>query len=156
MNNKHLIEQFEGLSTEIMYQYKSKDSSWPCFKWLLVINGVSFEYSTGLGHAVPLLSKDNKRRTQPLRSFLLKKSEGYFNGVWVSVPKVIDILDCLFRESTCSYMTFDDFCDAMGYSNDSIKALDTYRAIQNNTAKLKKALGHRYDEIETKITEMEL
>lgn len=52
-----------------------------------------------------------------------------------AIPNEYDILACLTQ-----YVpdTFEEFCEEFGYSNDSISALKTYLACQEEAAKLKK------------------
>lgn len=65
--------------------------------------------------------------------------------VYVTIPKIDDILNCLFLDSQAGTETFEDFCLNFGYSNDSIQALDTYKACQENHFKLLRALGSQID-----------
>lgn len=47
-------------------------------------------------------------------------------------PSVKDILYSMVMDDV-SDMNFDDFCNEFGYGNDSIKALETYRACEKQT-----------------------
>ena len=50
--------------------------------------------------------------------------------------------------------SFEEFCDNMGYSNDSLKALDTYRACLETAKKLKACLKNEYSEIEQRVRDL--
>lgn len=47
-------------------------------------------------------------------------------------PTVKDVLYSMMADNV-SNMSFDDFCNEFGYNNDSIKALETYRACLKET-----------------------
>jgi hypothetical protein len=122
----------------IVFQGKRESKEWSHFAWLATINGVSFEYRTGLGHCVPLYTKGKyTANKKPLNSITI--DDGY-----VSIPTLDDILQCLFSDASAGSESFNDFCDNCGYSNDSLKALDTYRACMDAASKLRTALGAEY------------
>ena len=52
--------------------------------------------------------------------------------------------------------SFNEFCDNMGYSNDSLHAFDVYRACAENGQKLRKALGAEYEAQRTRVIALEL
>lgn len=57
-------------------------------------------------------------------------------------PMYEDIVSLLVLDAHAAQeKTFDDFCDAYDYNNDSIKALRTYEACQTNASKLKLLFG---------------
>lgn len=60
-------------------------------------------------------------------------------------PSNYDILSCL---NVCYAETFDDFCGEYGYSNDSISALKTWKAVQKQSEGLKRLFN------ETEIEEL--
>jgi hypothetical protein len=55
-------------------------------------------------------------------------------------PNYYDILACL-NINYCE--DFEEFCQEFGYDDDSIKALDTYRAVQNESSNLKKLFNDK-------------
>jgi len=61
------------------------------------------------------------------------------------------VLESLFLDASCGQESFNDFCDNLGYSNDSIKAFDNYRQCMENAKKLRKALGNEYNTIKESI-----
>jgi hypothetical protein len=52
-----------------------------------------------------------------------------------NTPSAYDLLACLTKYDPGS---FSDFCDEYGYSNDSIKARDTWRAVGEEFSKVKR------------------
>lgn len=60
-------------------------------------------------------------------------------------PTLYDVLAAL-----CKYCpdTFDEFCDEFGYNNDSIKAQQTYFAVQNEAAQVRRLFGDVIKQLE--------
>ena len=54
-------------------------------------------------------------------------------------PKLDDVLHALVMDASACEQSFEDWCSELGYSDDSIKALETYRECQKNADKLCKA-----------------
>lgn len=62
----------------------------------------------------------------------------FFTGTgWKNAPSEADVLECLKLDVECGSMSFVDFCDNFGYSDDSLSALDIYRACQDTAKKLR-------------------
>lgn len=61
--------------------------------------------------------------------------DSYANAKQNKRPHAYDVLAALTKYETESY---DNFCDAFGYDNDSIKALTTYKAVVNEWENLSK------------------
>ena len=69
-------------------------------------------------------------------------SPAYQQATLVQNPRTPDIADILDTCELCEPpLGFDDFCNEYGYSNDSIKALETHRAVLENHAGLRKVFG---------------
>lgn len=150
----------EKLNYSITFVAKIENTEWDHFLWNVNINGENFEYKTGLGHFTPLykprktgcLGAKNKR---PENSMAIKGKNGFHSG-WLHVPKIEEILNCLFMDSGSADISFYDFCQDFGYSDDSLKALDIYRACGDNARKLRKALGKDYTTTENYIESLEI
>jgi hypothetical protein len=58
-------------------------------------------------------------------------------------PKIIDVLDCLASnaQSLSNSLNFNEWADNYGFSNDSIKAKNTYDEVVEQNLKLKHWLG---------------
>jgi hypothetical protein len=61
-------------------------------------------------------------------------------------PTLESVLNCLISDSTCGE-TFQEFCDNLGYDNDSRKAEKTFNTILKQTSKLKKLLGNNFNNL---------
>lgn len=59
-------------------------------------------------------------------------------------PSAYDVLACLTKYDPG---TFKDFCADFGYSDDSIKALETYREVQEEWAEVKRMFEDCLDEL---------
>jgi hypothetical protein len=63
-----------------------------------------------------------------------KPSEKYFTDKY-RTPTAYDLLSCIEKNDPG---TLKDFCDNFGYSDDSMKAFDVYRAVQEEYAKFRR------------------
>jgi hypothetical protein len=140
------------MTTNIQFQGKIESKEWPCYQWLVTINGINFEYRTGLGHSSPKFKGEYNRTSnrKPNRPCIT------LDAVWVHIPEIDEILHCLFSDAQYGSESFDDFCDNLGYSNDSLKALDSYRACMECSKKLRQALTHEYSSVQKRIEALEI
>jgi len=115
------------------------------FEYSIELNGHSFEYFTGLGwskvsHKKPIGFKAlSELETQLVINNVPFSYNRTMNGarIWRQVPTESDVLECLKVDAEAGKMSFDEFCENFGYSNDSLKALDVYRACLETVRKLK-------------------
>jgi hypothetical protein len=56
-------------------------------------------------------------------------------------PSVADVVASLVMDASSADQSFEDWCADLGYSDDSIKALDTYRACQRTRTALQRLFG---------------
>ena len=77
------------------------------------------------------------------KQMTLYYSQGY--GIQ-GEPTLESVLNCLISDSTCGE-TFQEFCDNLGYDNDSRKAEKTFNTILKQTNKLKKLLGNNFNDL---------
>jgi hypothetical protein len=69
-------------------------------------------------------------------------------------PKIEDVMYSLLADSYAASGTFAEFCSEYGYDTDSRKALDTYTACQENSARLRKVFtGAELVQIATELEE---
>lgn len=131
-----LIEgEFFGFNYSINYNnFIQKDDDWSHFLWILTINNETLEFKTGQG-----LSK-----------------RGSWNTVKPDTPTVEQILHCILLDSQASEMTFKGFCSTFGYDSEYRSAFEIYIKCQDNGTKLKKALGSKYNSIQSHIESLEL
>lgn len=117
-----------------------------------------FEYKTGIGHR---LTPDNKsfRNTLSARQNRERKALKELLGVnptvqakhatskkpvsqeWIVLPTQASVLYCLLSDADAQNYSFDDWCDMLGYSSDSIEHLNIYKTCLKNTKKLSKVFS---------------
>jgi hypothetical protein len=125
----------------------SKD--WPHFSWSIQIGTELFNYKTGIGHATPRWdARTLKPNKKPAGKEVLLE-----NDRWLHIPSNDDILESLFSDAEAGMVSFNEFCMNYGYSNDSLKALDTYRACMGTTERLRRALGPSFESERKRIHE---
>lgn len=121
------IDALETLPVKIQYvaEVPSKwDESTPrtVDQWRVTLSSKagfhSFDYFTGLG-----------LRRKPRASWDTPKPEA---------PKVADVLHSLIMDSSAADENFHDWCADYGYSDDSIKAMSTYKACLETAQALRK------------------
>ena len=78
-----------------------------------------------------------------VKQMTLYYSQGY--GIQ-GEPTLESVLNCLISDSTCGE-TFQEFCDNLGYDNDSRKAEKTFNTILKQTSKLKKLLDNNFNDL---------
>jgi hypothetical protein len=118
------------------------------FKYSIELEGHTFSYFTGIGHIkinptkresnlvrlnspevanlLPLLNKNDRN--------LVNRS--IFTSVYRVHPKDEDVLECLQSDVEFGRMTFKEFCDSLGYNEDSIKDRKVYFTCQDMANKL--------------------
>ncbi len=102
---------------------KSKTNDWGHFAWVCEFtrigkpDTVQFNYKMGLGHIV--------RSKRP--EYIPDKPKA---------PSAADLLYSVLLDASYSAITFEDFCNNLGYDTDSRKALETYLLCQENGKKL--------------------
>lgn len=146
------------MTITLTHLYQNKE--WPHFAWNVVINGESFSYKTGIGHAY--LGKKQKPEDVPVneyRGFLKLRDDSRSLGVvnaYAKAPSQDEVLHALLSDAECGNYSFDEFCDNLGYSNDSLKALDVYRACGEIAKKLRGCLKGDYQATKERIQALEL
>lgn len=116
------IEALESLPVKIDYVGETtRDNKWQCDQWCVTISSRagfhSFDYFTGLG----LRHKPNAWGQRKPRK-----------------PKVADVLHSLIFDASAAEENFHDWCANYGYSDDSIKALNMYKACLETAQALRK------------------
>lgn len=114
------------------------------FRYLVELNGHTFDYSTGLGWVrfegkkpegcAALRQDEIEIVTQSSAAY---RRPQFGENVWRKAPSEGDILECLQGDVEAGQMSFNEFCDTFGYDNDSLKALDVYRACMETARKLR-------------------
>ena len=101
---------FNGYSIKFIGQKKEQ------FCYVVKIADQDFEFFTGIGWVERTKIGVEKRKS----------------------PTIEDVLECLGSDAECGLYSFEDFCDNLGYSNDSIKAFQTYRQCEEIAKKIRK------------------
>ncbi len=130
------------------------------FNYLVELNGHEFNYYTGIGWISTKRPNTDEEKSEyrilpptEIRTILdndiilrRKMNDSIWgNPIWRRIPTENDVLECLKSDCEAGNYSFDDFCDNFGYSNDSLKALDTYRACMDTARKLR---GFKFPENE--------
>ena len=135
---------------KVKFLTKVNDSNWPHYLWEIQIGKERFEYKTGLGHATAYRDKNYKANKKPEHGLANSNLQ-----VWLHVPQKDHVMHTLFSDSRAADQSFDDFCSDYGYSNDSLKALDIYRACAEIRQKLRRALDKEYASERNRIETLE-
>lgn len=117
------IDALEALPVKIDYVGQTKrEQSWDCDQWRVTINSGAgfhtFDYFTGLG--------------------LRHKARGSWDTPKPKKPKVADVLHSLIMDASAADENFYDWCATYGYSDDSIKAMSTYKTCLETAQALRK------------------
>ena len=117
------IDTLETLPVKIDYVGQTKqDQNWDCDQWRVTLSSKagfhSFDYFTGLG-----------LRHKPKTSWATPTPKK---------PKVADVLHSLIMDASAADENFHDWCANYGYSDDSIKAMNTYKACLEIAVALRK------------------
>ena len=132
--NGHSFDYYQGLGHIKQCRLKEiEDKSRVVSRW---VPSDDCELNVQVANATGCLGKRNylKVSATSFRSLDLSKRDSAF---YILRPDNNQILTSLYLDSQSGQMSFDDFCDSMGYSNDSIKALDVYRQCMDTARKLK-------------------
>lgn len=112
----------EALPVKIAYVGEIvRNNGWKCDQWRVELSSKagfwSTDYFTGLGHRS---KPDSWRPAKPKK------------------PTIADVLYSLFMDASAADNKFHDWCAEYGYSDDSIKALNTYKRCLDIATALRK------------------
>lgn len=117
------ILDIESLPVKIDYVGQTqKEQNWDCDQWRVTLSSKagfhSFDYFTGLG-----------LRHKPRTSWATPTPKK---------PKVADVLHSLIMDANAADENFHEWCANYGYSDDSIKAMNIYKACLEIAVALRK------------------
>ncbi len=119
----------------ITYGGESRDKGWPHDRWNVSIMAGKEEhnipYKTGLGLRKSYYDRKGIKTPREAYGMAAKKKP--------QTPSLVDIFHALTLDGQAFNESFSDWCDNYGYSNDSIDALNTYKACED-TGKLMRKL----------------
>lgn len=124
----------ESLPINITYACETTCADWQCDQWRVTLTGKSGYWSTNYFTGIGLR---NKRTKQPIK------------------PSKIDVLYCLFNDANAAEYNFSDWCVEYGYSDDSIKAMNTYKQCLDIASALRRFFSSEQREaIKAAVSEM--
>lgn len=131
------IDTLETLPVKINYVGQTKqDQNWDCDQWRVTLSSKagfhSFDYFTGLGLRETL--RGVRAMNVPNNRFV----KGHWEATKPKAPKVADVLHSLIMDASAADENFYDWCANYGYSDDSIKAMNTYKACLEIAVALRK------------------
>ena len=107
--------------------------------WRVTISGNKCHWSTDYFTGVGL-------RTKPRQTWLDAKPKK---------PSIADVLHCLFLDAEAADYNFSEWCDMLGYSDDSINSLNIYRQCLVTATNLRKYFTQEQrEQIKTIIQDM--
>lgn len=126
--------------------YLGLDRTKEQFKYSVEIGEFSFPYFTGIGWVSRKKEEGCERLSYEEQEFIeslepkkyLARSTWNKPPLYRKKPSESDILECLYLDADCGSYSFNEFCDNLGYSNDSIKAFDIYRDCMEIAEKVRK------------------
>ena len=159
----HLVSDFlsnNGFKYKAIWTGKKLKDGWKYDSWRIVFintkngNECAFDYNTGIGHRlectgykIPLKFNDYLRSVETVtgvgKAYIteskLDKSIKDILGFTVAIlPTQASVLYCLLSDADFGQESFNDFCDNLGYDNDSMQAFKTYQSCMDTTRKISK------------------
>lgn len=124
MQTLDTIDTLETLPVKIDYVGETtRDNNWQCDQWRVTLSSKagfhSFDYFTGLGLRTRVYSGYGRKWDAMRKKHYDDK---------LKKPKVADVLHSLILDASAADENFHDWCANYGYSDDSIKAMTTYKA----------------------------
>jgi hypothetical protein len=71
----------------------------------------------------------------------------YAGSAHCTEPTAADVLACLVSDASAGEVSFQEFCDAMGYDSDSRAAERTWRACARTAPRLRRFLGEHFETV---------
>ena len=117
---------FGALPVTVAYVGETQRDDWNCDQWRITFKHAggfwSEDYFTGLGH-----------RSKPKPNTFLSPRP--------VAPAIASVMHSFLTDAEAIDMSFKDWCDTFGYSDDSLKALDVYRQCCDIAVQLRKVFS---------------
>lgn len=128
------IIDLESLPVKIDYVGQTiREQNWECDQWRVTLSSKagfhSFDYFTGLGLRTRTYSGYGRKWDAMKKRHYDDKPQK---------PKVSDVLYSLIMDANAADENFHEWCANYGYSDDSIKAMNTYKACLEIAVALRK------------------
>jgi hypothetical protein len=131
-----------------------KRAEWPHDVWSVTLHHGdkthTTEFSCGIGHRKLQAGfpKSNIRSGYKGTEYYVERL-GWLDDIKVAeagfmkpvAPSTADVLASLLSDASGVGETFEEWCSNYGYSDDSMKAMETYRACQKTRAAMQRFLG---------------
>jgi hypothetical protein len=156
--NVQRILEAAGITCHVSYvgateRPQADAKPWKCDAWRVTFKSKAGEYGvdyyTGLGHRKP---PPWPKPFPPLRPGTIAY-EDYQRTFRPQPPHVADVLHSLVLDAGAETMCFRDWANDCGYSDDSIKALEVYRACCEIGLHLRRVFGREVVEALRSATE---
>jgi hypothetical protein len=132
----NLLETW-GMSFSARLIGETKRDDWVCDEWRVSIGSFETKYFTGTG-----LRKMKKGATPTTaRKGCVAYAEWEKRNIVAVAPCAADVIYSFLSDAEACDKSFSDWCETFGYSNDSIKALNTYRACEEIGRSLRKVFS---------------
>lgn len=126
-----------GVSFSARLIGETKRDDWVCDEWRVTIGSFETEYFTGTG-----LRKMKKGAiTTTARKGCVAYAKWEKRNIVAVAPCAADVIYSLLSDAEACDTSFSDWCENFGYSNDSIKAFNTYRACEETGHSLRKVFS---------------
>lgn len=137
-NVANLLETW-GVSFSARLIGETKRDNWVCDEWCVTIGSFETEYLTGTG-----LRKMKKGAIPTTaRKGCVAYEEWEKRNLVAVAPCAADVIYSLLSDSEACNMSFSDWCENFGCSNDSIKALNTYLVCEEIGHSLRKVFSSK-------------
>jgi hypothetical protein len=140
-----LKSALETLSPRVVVTDKGYNAETEQFQFDVKINGQSFAYHMGTGHAKapPEGYKGHQKDWRTNRSIFGTefRDHWYVNPKSHPTPDLSDVVECLLSDAQAGAQSFEDFCSDFGYDVNSREAERTHNACRDNLCKLLRAFG---------------
>jgi len=147
LSDMDTIEKIDTSTLPIKIEFVTKtiktdfgDKPWPCFEWRVTFSNKYGQWLTpyfcGLAHV-----KYPKNMKNPYPKNVIGWEQWENQYAIPKAPSVDEVLHSLILDASASDYNLQDWCAEFGYSDDSIRALNTYRQCLETAANLRKYLG---------------
>lgn len=105
--------------------------------------GFDSSYKMGLGHRKLVHGATKERGGGYFYASQFKNAEEALKSDWLKIvpPTVADVMYCFLNDASGAEQSFKNWCEDFGYSDDSIKAWESYRACQETRDALIRMFG---------------
>lgn len=116
---------------------ETRRDDWVCDEWRVTIGSFETEYFTGTG------LRKRKKGSIPTtaRKGCIAYAKWEKQNLIAVAPCAADVIYSLLSDAEACDTSFSDWCENFGYSNESIKALNTYLSCEKTGRSLRKVFS---------------